>query len=95
MDLLAARGFRVFRRNVMGVVPMKGGVVRVNQRGMADLWGWHIGTGRHLECEVKRPGKTPTAYQAAWLEDAWQHGALAFSCDSVESCEAELYRWGY
>ena len=96
MDYLAARGFCVFRRNVMGIVPMKrGGVVRVGQKGMADLWGWQRVAGRHIEVEVKRPGRTVTLHQSAWLVNALAEGAIAFVARSVEECETRLREFGF
>jgi len=96
MDYLAARGFRVFRRNVMGIVPMKkGGVVRVGVKGQADLYGWFRYNGIHIEVEVKRPGGTLTPEQGAWLDNARADGAVAFVVDSVEECERQLKRFGF
>ena len=98
MDLLAARGFRVFRRNVMGVVPIKGGAIRVGQKGMADLYGWEIGTGRHIEVEVKKPGGRTNLslalMQKAWLMGALKNGCIAFQTDSVNDCEKKLAEFG-
>ena len=96
MDYLAVRGFRVFRRNVMGIVPMKkGGAIRVGTKGMSDLYGWYRMNGIHIEVEVKRPGKKLTLDQAAWLESAAGNGAVAFKADSVEDCERQLKAFGF
>lgn len=95
VDYLAVRGFRVFRRNVMGLVPMvKGGAVRVGFQGQADLHGWQIGTGRAVEIEIKRPGEHPTAFQAAWIANARADNVIAFVTSSVEDCEGWLQRYG-
>ena len=95
MDYLAARGFRVFRRNVMGVMPMRrGGAVWVGIRGQADLFGWHIGTGRALEVEVKRPGNPLSPFQRAWLFNAEADKVIAFMASSVEDCELALQTYG-
>ena len=94
-DYLTLRGFRVERRNVAGVVQMaKGGVMRVGHRGQADLTGYHRGTGRHLEVEIKRPGKIPTQEQQQWLQAAFECGCVAFWCSSTKQCEEELARQG-
>lgn len=94
-DFLSLRGFRVFRRNVMGIVPMpKGGVVRVGVRGQSDLFGWLRGTGRALEVEVKRPGKSPNPFQRAWLANAKADGVIAFVAHSVEECAERLKEFG-
>ena len=96
MDYLAARGFRIFRRNVMGIVPMqKGGVVRVGQKGMADLYGWFRGNGIHIEVEVKRPDTAVSPEQAAWLGAALVDNAIAFATHSVEECERQLRMFGF
>ncbi len=97
-DLLAARGFRVFRRNaglMRATYKGKERVVRFSQKGMADLYGWHRRTGIHLEVEVKRKGREPDALQAGWLLSAWQDGCVAFFADSVEMAEARLDELGY
>lgn len=95
-DYLAVRGFRVFRRNVMGIVPMKkGGAVRVGIKGMADLWGWNKYNGMHIELEVKRPGQTPSPSQLAWLRMCEESGCIAFWADSIEQVEEQLRQRGY
>jgi hypothetical protein len=43
-----------------------------------------------LEVEVKRPGKTPTAEQQAFLDEINNAGGVAVWADSVESLEAKL-----
>jgi len=96
MDYLSARNFRVFRRNVMGIVPMaKGGAVHVGVKGQADLYGWFRYTGIHIEVEVKRPGGTLTPEQGAWLDNARADGAVAFMVDSVEECRLQLKKFGF
>lgn len=57
--------------------------------GMPDLTG-QMKTGARLECEVKRPGKRPTAEQAAHLARVREHGGVAFWADSVDMVLAEL-----
>lgn len=98
LDLLAVRGFRIERRNVMGVVPIKGGAIRLGRKGMADLTGWEIGTGRHIEVEVKRPGgrtaRSRAIAQKAWLHRAYEDGCIAFETDSVLDCEKKLADFG-
>ena len=98
MGLLAARGFRVFRRNVMGVIAVKGGAIRLGQKGMADISGWEKGTGRHVEVEVKRPGGRTNLgrarLQKAWLAGAHEDGCIAFQTDSVSDCEKKLADFG-
>ena len=95
MDYLAVRGFRIFRRNVMGIVPMKkGGVIRVGVRGQADLQGWQIRTGRAIEVEIKRPGGILTLFQRAWLANALMDGVIAFVAHSVKECGERLKEFG-
>lgn len=98
MDYLTARGFRMFRRNT-GVMRAtykgKTRIVRFSQVGAADLYGWHRGSGRHIEVEVKGPGGVLTPEQAAWLENARADGAVAFVADSLEGCERQLKTFGF
>ena len=97
-DLLAARGFRMERRNIMGVVPIKGGAIHLGKKGQADLYGWEIGTGRHIEVEVKKPGGrtnlSRALMQKAWLMGALKNGCIAFQTDSVNDCEKKLADFG-
>jgi len=99
MQLLTLRGFRVFRRNVMGNLVLQGKhgsrVVKVGVKGQSDLYGWHRRTGRHFEIEVKAPGNKPTPDQAAWLASADADGALAFWTDSVSCTDQTLTHLGY
>jgi len=88
-DYLGTQGFSMFRRNT-GVMMTGKRFVRFSSPGQADLWGLDRRTGRHIEVEVKRPGQKPTAVQAAWLEAMRKAGAIAFWCDSVQTCRREL-----
>ena len=98
MALLQAHGFQVFRRNTGAVTTdytRKDGstrerFVRFSVPGMADIWGWQVLTGRHIEVEVKRPGLKPTPLQEQWLQSARDGGAIAFWCDSMAMAEAGL-----
>lgn len=91
MDFLAASGFRVFRRNVAGILPMAhGGFMRVGEKGQADLYGWHRETGRHIEVEVKRSGEVPSSDQELWLLMAERNNCIAFWANSVEMAEEKL-----
>ena len=92
-DLLAMRGFKVWRQNA-GSHPVKGGFARLAPRGSSDLIGYHKGSGRALCVEVKRPGKKPSQEQQQWLQEAFEAGCVAFWCDSVAMAEAELRRYG-
>ncbi len=94
-EYLAYRGFRVYRRNVAGLLPMKkGGAMRVGETGQADLYGRQTSTGRALEVEVKRPGEHPSPAQTAWLECALEDNVIAFWCDSVKGAESCLKAFG-
>ena len=102
MQLLQAHGFQVFRRNTgatMASYTLKSGetknrFVRFGVGGMADIWGWQVLTGRHIEVEVKRLGLEPTPLQEQWLRSARDGGAIAFWCDSMGMAEAELASGG-
>ena len=98
IQLLQAHGFMAFRRNTGAVTTSytrKDGVTRdrffrFSEPGMADIWGWQRGTGRHIEVEVKRPGLKPTSLQLQWLQMAQERGCIAFWCDSMEMAEKKL-----
>ena len=63
LDLLACRGFKVYTQRAGSVKSARGGWMRLAPRGASDLTGWHRGTGRALQVEVKRPGERPTQEQ--------------------------------
>lgn len=88
-DYLTARGYVLFRRNV-GAVQSGTRYIRYSQPGQADLYGWHRDTGKHIEIEVKAPGKEPTAQQYAWLRYVRDTGAIAVWCDSLERLQMQL-----
>jgi hypothetical protein len=94
------RGIHLYRRNIgamKGSYKGKPWFVKFSEPGMADLSGWTVEDpqpGRHVEVEVKAPGKKPSAAQLAWLEQARAGGCVAFWCDSTEMCEAKLKEWG-
>lgn len=83
MDYLNLIGWRVWRRNVGAMKLDAKRFVRFGVAGMADLEGIAKG-GRHVEIEVKAPGKKPTLHQLAWLEQCRSQGAIALWCDSVD-----------
>jgi hypothetical protein len=85
---LAARGCRVYRRNVaLQVAEYKGKrrVIRSGEKGQADLYGWFPAPrrGLHFECEVKIPGNWPTRDQINWLIDVNRSGAAGFWVSSI------------
>ncbi len=84
---------KLYRRNT-GAMPAtyngKKRFVRFSEPGQADLWGIQPKTGRHVECEIKRQGKTPTDLQELWLGECRLAGAIGLWCDSVES-----FDWKY
>jgi len=88
-DWLSLQGFHVERRNV-GAIRAGSRFVRFSRPGQADLYGWHRETGRHIEVEVKAPGKRPTPQQMAWLKVARSQGCISFWADSLEECQAVL-----
>ena len=102
-DLLAAKGFAVFRRNTgafAGTYRKKDGTLtrrflRFSQPGMADLYGWDRKTGRHLEVEIKATGKPIPITQSTWLAMAWEQGCVAFAADSAEDALLKLRGYGY
>lgn len=84
LDYCHAMRIFVQRRNVAGIQKLNGDrYVRLGTKGMADLWGI-AKSGRHWECEVKRPGNQPTPEQQQWLDNCAASGACAFWTASVD-----------
>ena len=95
VEFLAYRGFFLYRQNAGGIVEKEGGgYIRLAPEGASDWVGWHKGSGRAIQCEIKAPGKKPSPMQRAWLATAEAHGVIAFFADSVEMAETELRRFG-
>jgi hypothetical protein len=81
---------KLYRRNtgaMSGTYNGKKRFVRFSEPGQADLWGIEPNTGRHIECEIKRPGQKLTEAQNDWLVECQLRGAIAFMADSIESFE--------
>lgn len=94
MDYLnTLHGVRVWRANVGGRswVDKTGHnrVMKFGERGQSDLTGVGPG-GVRIEIEIKRPGLLPSPEQAEWLREMDHFGAVAFWCDSFESCQAKF-----
>lgn len=79
-------GVVLYRRNVV-VHRIEGRIVRAGTPGQADLYGWHITTGRHWELEVKAKGNKPTPKQMEWLLECHRLGAVAFWADNCNTAE--------
>ncbi len=95
VEFLAYRGCYLYRQNAGGIIERDGGgFIRLAPPGASDWTGWHKGSGRAIQCEIKAPGKQPTATQRAWLAVAEAHGVIAFWASSVEMAEAALKRYG-
>ena len=80
-------GVKVWKRNVgamSGSHKGKRWFVKFAEPGMSDIEG--VACGRHVEIEIKRPGREPTVEQDAWLQEMHQLGAIAFWCDSLDVC---------
>ena len=84
-DWCAANRIFVRRRNVGAVkADYKGRsrFIRYGEAGQSDLW--LIYQGKHVECEVKAPGKEPTDRQLDWMKEVVKAGGCAFYCDSLD-----------
>lgn len=96
MAYLGARHIYAWRVNVGAVTAKAHGFnasdrfIRFGQKGMADILGLIPPAGRLLAIEVKLPGRTPTAYQEAFLDQVRKHGGLAFVAYSVKHVEIRL-----
>lgn len=62
-------------------------IIRYGSPGQADLYGWVIRTGQHVEIEVKRPGNRPTPKQLEWLRECTRLGVLAWWADCPNIAE--------
>lgn len=83
-------GIVLFRRNVATFRAEHRGktrLIRCGARGQSDLYGYVIGTARHVEIETKARGNRPTEYQLAWLRDCTRHGAIAYWGDDCSIIE--------
>ena len=83
-------GCRFFKRNTGAVtIPAtettKARFVRFNETGMVDIWGVFPG-GKHVEIEIKRPGKKPTEEQYRYLAEMLTCGCIVYWADSIEMC---------
>ena len=63
--------------------------IRMGATGISDVIGFLKG-GRFLACEVKAPGKNPTAQQQEFLDSVNRAGGLAFVARSVDDVMAAL-----
>jgi hypothetical protein len=83
--MLATTHLVDWMRNNVGVSERNGHVIRygLGGNGGADLIGLVIGTGRFIACEVKMPGKKPTAEQTQFLARVTRNGGIAVLAHSV------------
>lgn len=95
---LQLRGFEVFRRNVGGAFNELR-FVRFSEPGQSDLYGWELATGRHLECEVKKPrartNPKRAALQREWRERAKRGNCVALHVASVLEADEQLAEYGF
>lgn len=89
LDLLAAWRIPAWRRNT-GAVKIDKRFIRYGQAGMADIWAIGPG-GRHIEIELKAPGKKPNAAQLAWLDLLSETGAICLWGDDIDELRNELH----
>ena len=80
-------GIVLFRRNVMLARTKDGRKYRVEAPGRADLYGWHLKTGKHYEIEIKPDGGKPTPTQIAWLKECCRLGAVGIWGDNANDIE--------
>lgn len=95
LDYCKKAGIFIQRRNVAGVQRLHGHFVKLGTKGQADFYGVLKPSGRHFECELKKPGEVPSEEQKQWLADCEHHGALAFWTDSLDGFIAEVERGKY
>ena len=95
VEYLGLLRWSVWRFNSGARVNPDGRVVRFNTaRGCSDLIAIAPG-GRFAAIEVKRPGNSPTALQAAWLAEVRAAGGLALVVTSVADLARQLREEGY
>jgi hypothetical protein len=93
LDFLRLRGVFAWRCNTVGVWDPVKQVFRsrAGARGVSDILGVLPG-GRFLAVECKRPGRKPSAEQAAFLANVVGAGGVALVVDDVRELAAELDR---
>jgi hypothetical protein len=77
-------GIKPYRRNVsamFGEYKGKKWAVRSGSPGQSDIWAV-LDDGRHVECEIKRPGEKPSLAQIGWLIEMNTITGAAFWVDS-------------
>lgn len=72
-----------YRQNTGAMQNPAGQFVKFGFRGQSDIVGM-LRAGRFFACEVKKPGKFPTAEQHAFLAAVNEGGGLGIWCDSLE-----------
>ncbi len=86
-------GCRAWRQNSGSMVieateTSKRRMIRVGERGLPDVTG--IAHGWRFDIEIKKPGKTPSDEQIAWIFMIRNLGGIAFWCNSLAGCAAQL-----
>ena len=93
LDYMTARErFRVWRNNT-GVARTGGRYIRYGQAGLADIIGYEVGTGRHIEIEVKAGHGRRTAEQVKRIADSEAAGCVAFFAGSKDELNDNLRKF--
>lgn len=91
---LKLHGVLCWRQNQGAITGMHNGKRRFlrfsSQVGISDILGVLPPSGRLLAVECKRPGKQPTAEQAAFLDMVRQCGGVALCARSIDDLEQGL-----
>ena len=85
--LLHRFGVRLWRRNI-GAIQEGSRFVRFALPGQSDLYGvMPPPDSRHVEIEVKAPGKKPTELQLRWLKMMHSLGCVCLWSDNANDAE--------
>ena len=76
---------RFFERHVGMFFTKIGAPIKINTKGMADLWG--VIEGVHIEIEIKTGKAKQTKFQKNWEKQIKNMGGFYFVIRSVEEIE--------
>lgn len=90
LDYMTSRARFCVWRNNTGVARTGGRYIRYGQAGLADIIGYEVGTGRHIEIEVKAGHGRRTAEQIKRIADSEAAGCVAFFAGSKDELNDNL-----
>lgn len=94
LDYLTSRQRVKVWRNNSGVARTGGRYIRYGQTGLADIIGYEVGTGRHIEIEVKAGKGKRTTEQKERIKESVKAGCIAFFAGSKQELNENLKKYG-